>query len=155
MLAVGVGIGVRIGEESSSAPQVAIQAPESSGPESVNPEWSQVAFQRGLETHFRSSRTELNEFSPEITDDREELITALITQNRVYEQLAIQNDSPELARVLRSFQGSLLQLASEDLTPEEAVELKDKLAFEYSVMLTKLARQSSQPTEPQNTEIEL
>ena len=121
-------------------------------PPATTPEWSPAAFQRGLESHFRSGRSELAELSPSNSADQQDLITTLITQNRLYEKLAIQNGQPEVARVLRSFQNSLVQLASEDLSPEELTELKAKLEFEYSVMLTKLARQASQQTETPNQE---
>ena len=148
VLAVGVGIGVRIGGEGPPDPQMVIQAPTT-----TTPEWSQAAFQRGLESHFRSGRSNLEALSPNNGADQASLISTLITQNRLYEKLAEQNDAPEVARVLRSFESTLLQIASEDLTPEEMEELKAKLEFEFSVMLTKLARQASQQTETPNQEI--
>lgn len=150
VLAVGIGIGVWMAGGENPAPQVVIQTP----PESTV-KWSQTAFQRGLESHFRSSRSNLAGLSQQAEQDREALFTSLITQNRLFARLATENDSPDLARVLRSFEPILLELASADLTPEEMTTLKSQLEFEYTVMLTKLARETSQQTEPNNQEIEL
>ncbi len=64
----------------------------------------------------------------------------------VVETVAERNDAPELARVLRAFEPILLQLAATDVAPEDAEALRAKLAFELNVMLTKLARVSSNET---------
>jgi anti-sigma-K factor RskA len=150
VLAVGIGIGIWMAGGETPIPQVVIQTP----PETTAT-WSQTAFQRGLESHFRSGRSNLASLSQQPEQDREALFTSLIAQNRLYEKLAIENDSPELARVLRSFEPVLLELASEDLTAEELTTLKSQLEFRFEVMLTKLGRDSSQQTVPHNQEIEL
>lgn len=150
ILAVGIGIGIWVAGEESPAPQVVIQTPTQQGAE-----WSQTAFQRGLETHFRTGRSSLASLADSEQQDREALVSALITQNRLFARLATENGSPELARVLRAFEATLVELASEDLSPGEAAALKDQLEFEYQVMLTKLARATSEQTKTQNQEIEL
>ena len=67
----------------------------------------------------------------------------IIAQNRLYEKVAEQNDSQSLARVLRAFELVLVQLAADDITPQEAKDLQAKLLFELNVVLTKLARDPS------------
>jgi len=68
----------------------------------------------------------------------------IIEQNRLYERAAEQKDSPKLARVLRAFEPVLIRLAAEDLAPEDEKALRAQLAFELNVMLTKLARETSE-----------
>jgi hypothetical protein len=67
----------------------------------------------------------------------------LIEQNRLFEKAAAQNNSPKLVRVLRAFEPILVQLASDDIAPEDAEALRAQLAFELNVMLTKMTRDSS------------
>jgi len=149
-LAVGIGLGLWMaGDRSPGAQMVAQPAPAGAV------EWSPVAFQRGLESHFRSSRADLASLSGEASQDRAALIATLMQQNRLFAQLALQNDAPELARVLRSFEPILMQLGRDDLSPEEAANLQAQLEFELQVMLTKLLRGSSQQTEPLKKEMTL
>ena len=72
----------------------------------------------------------------------------IIEQNRLLERAAEQNDSESLARVLRAFELVLMQLAADDVTPEDAEALRAKLLFELNVVLTKLAHDTSD--EPQS-----
>ena len=74
------------------------------------------------------------------------LILHIVDQNRLFEQAAVNNDSQDLARVLRAFEPILLQLAADDVTPQRAEYLRAQLAFELNVMLTKLARDASDQT---------
>ena len=149
-LAVGVGIGLWMAQgKAPDAPAIAQPNPGAAV------EWSPVAFQRGLETHFRSSRANLANLSGETGQDRAALVATLMQQNRLFAQLALQNDAPELARVLRSFEPILMQLGREDLSPQEAASLQAQLEFEFQVMLTKLLRGSSQQTEPHKKEMTL
>ena len=55
--------------------------------------------------------------------DRNVLIRNIIEQNRLFELAAEQNDSANLARVLRAFELVLMQLAAEDISPEDAEAL--------------------------------
>jgi hypothetical protein len=71
------------------------------------------------------------------------LVLQIIQQNRLFEQAAERNDAGSLARVLRAFEPILLQLAATDIAPEDAVALREQLAFELKVMLTKLERDTS------------
>ena len=63
--------------------------------------------------------------------------------------------APDLARVLRAFDPIFEKLGREALTPQEAAELQAQLEFEFTVVLTKLARDTSQQTGPDKQELEL
>ena len=65
--------------------------------------------------------------------------------------MAKQNDSPDLARVLRAFEPILVRLSAEDISPGEAAKLQSQLAFEINIVLTKLARQVSDNTDAIDT----
>jgi DNA-binding FadR family transcriptional regulator len=79
----------------------------------------------------------------DMTEDRSLLVLQIIQQNRLFEQAAERNDADGLARVLRAFEPILMKLAAADITPEEAAALREQLAFELKVMLTKLERDTS------------
>ena len=66
--------------------------------------------------------------------------------------MAKDNESQDLARVLRAFEPVLLRLASEDVTPAEAERLLAKLQFELTIVLTKLSRQVSDKTQATETQ---
>lgn len=134
-LAIGIGIGVFISGESSVQPAL----PDVFVANGTNSN----AFVRGLRVHLRESEQELSAMPLDATPDRTILIRNIIEQNRLYERVAQQNDSQSLARVLRAFELVLLQLAAEDITPQEAEELQAKLQFELNIVLTKLSRDSS------------
>ena len=84
--------------------------------------------------------------SLDIDDDSTLLVLRLIEQNRLFETAAEKNNAPQLARVLRAFEPILLRLAATDIAPEDAEALRAQLSFELNVMLTKLAKQSSDET---------
>ncbi len=134
-LAIGVGIGVLISDDQATQPvdtgSFAANAPNTS------------AFVRGLQVHLRESEKNLSASPLTQTADRTTMIMNIIDQNRRYEKVAEQNDSRNLARVLRAFELVLVQLAADDITPQEAEELQTKLLFELNVVLTKLARKPS------------
>ena len=71
----------------------------------------------------------------------------LIEQNRLFEQAAEHSNAQNLARVLRAFEPILLRLASEDIAPQDAEALREQLAFELQVMLTKLSGTPSEKAE--------
>lgn len=101
-------------------------------------------FARAMRVYFRDSRLELEGLPDTGNGDRSAMIVDLIAQNRAFARLAIRNESPELARVLRAFEPILVRLAADDITAEESAALRDKLAFELNVMLTKLTRDASE-----------
>jgi len=116
-------------------------------PEIMTPSTVPGAFTRGVRVHFRDTFQELSTLPVESAADRSMLALQIIEQNRLFERAAEQNNSPSLARVLRAFEPVLLQLAAEDISPEDAAALQAQLIFELNVMLTKLSRDSSNETD--------
>ena len=139
-LAIGVGIGVMIADETPATPPATTVA--------VTPEPdSSTAFLRGLQVHLRESEQDIAALPASSDAERGMLIMDIIKQNRRYERAAEQNDSENLARVLRAFELVLVELAAEDISPEDAEALRAKLLFELNVMLTKLSQPpSDEPT---------
>lgn len=107
------------------------------------PRATSALLSRSLQAHFRDSRDGLASLPVDSQPERMAIILQMIAQNRLYEKVAVQNDAPKLARVLRAFEPILVRLAAEDLAPADAEALRAQLAFELNVMLTKLARESS------------
>lgn len=140
-LAIGIGIGFFIaGDE----PVVPVMEELVADENALSPDAS-TAFLRGLQVHLRQSEQGIATLPG--AADRSRLIMDIIEQNRLFERAAEQNESANLARVLRAFELVLVQLAAEDITPEDAEQLRAKLLFELNVMLTKLAQAPSD--EPQ------
>ena len=137
-LAVGVAIGFIAGDGKldPSPPMVVENTAQSNA--------IPVAFSRGLQHHFRSSQKQLADIDG--SEDSVLLVLRLVEQNRLFETAAEQNNAPQLARVLRAFEPILLQLAATDIAPEDAEALRAQLSFELNVMLTKLAKESSDET---------
>ena len=133
-LALGIAIGFFMAEDYAE-PAVTTAAVE------TDPAAMSGALSRGLQVHFRASRDQIMNL-PE-ADDPTMLVLRIIEQNRLFETAARNSDAPKLARVLRAFEPILLQLAAEDLAPEDAHALQAQLAFELNVMLTKLSVESS------------
>jgi hypothetical protein len=143
-LALGIGIGVYVpsrndGAPSLSPPPAIVEVPPS--------EVAADAFTRGLQAHFRESRQNIGDLSVEDGKARRLLILHIVQQNRLFARVATENDTPELARVLRAFEPILVRLAAEDLAPEEAQRLQAQLLFELNVMLTKMNRSPSDRSE--------
>jgi len=132
-LAIGIGIGVLISNDDTTMPvSDSVVMADTSG-----------AFVRGLQVHLRESEQGLSTTPFNAGSDRTTMIMNIIDQNRRYEKVAEQNDSQNLARVLRAFELVLVQLAADDIAPQEAEALQAKLLFELNVVLTKLAREPS------------
>ena len=117
------------------------------------PAVTSTAFTRGVQVHFRYTYGQLAGLPVDSAAARTELVLQIIEQNRLFERAAEQNDSDDLARVLRAFEPILVRLAAEDITPQEAETLRAQLAFELNVMLTKLSRDTSNETDTANTGI--
>jgi hypothetical protein len=128
-LAIGIGIGVFFGGNDS--------LPEPS----VND-----AFVRGMQVYLSDARHDIRSMPTGTGEERAQLVMHIVDQNRLFERAAEQNDSHDLARVLRAFEPILLQLAAEDLSPARAEALRSQLSFELNVVLTKLSRDSSNET---------
>ena len=144
-LAIGIGIGVFFsgnGIGTSVLNDAVVDA--TTMPDAVIP----AAFTRGLQVHLRDSQREISRLPMESSEDRALLVMGILEQNRLFERTAEQRNSAKLARVLRAFEPILMRLAAEDIAPEDVEALRAQLAFELSVMLTKLSRVASE--EPQS-----
>ena len=144
-LVIGIGIGSML---SDRAP---LQPPPGDPPQvaaTVDDGMPSSAFARGLSVHLRRSREDLTELSFNGDSERTMLIMHILQQNRLFERAAEQNDSDDLARVLRAFEPILIRLAADDISPEDARALQAQLAFELNVMLTKLDRDVSETSGP-------
>lgn len=135
-LAIGIAIGVMLsgGNETHTMEALVVDV----SPESQT---TPAGFTRGLAMHLRDSRQQLVTFDD--AGDRTSLVLDIIRQNRMFETAAERNNAPKVARVLRAFEPILLQLAADDIAPEDAEALRAQLAFELNVMLTKLASDTS------------
>lgn len=135
-LAVGIGIGFVLSGDNRVATEAPVIANLEPGVRATP-----AAFTRGLAVHLRDSRQQIANLDE--NTDSSPLIMQIIEQNRLFELAASHNNAPKLARVLRAFEPILLQLAAEDIAPEDAEALRAQLAFELNVMLTKLANKPS------------
>ena len=137
VLVAGIGIGVYItGTEEIAAPRETPVAATSAG-----------SFARGLKVHLAKSNDNLAQMPLETAGERSLLIQHIVQQNRLFELAAEQNGAPDLARVLRAFEPVLVELARDDLSPEDAEDLRAQLLFELNVVLTKLSRDTSDDTD--------
>ena len=102
-----------------------------------------ASFTRGLKVHLQESQWEITSLPDNNPSDNTLLLMQIIEQNRMFERAAKQNNSQNVARLLRAFEPILIRLASEDIAPEDAEALRAQLAFELNVMLTKLDRDPS------------
>jgi len=134
-LAIGIAIGVFVTDK-----------PELAEPDSYVVQDRSAAFDRVMQVHLRDTRNDIANLPIETAADRTTLVLQIIQQNRLFEQAAEHNDADNLARVLRAFEPILLQLAASDIAPEDAETLRDQLAFQLKVMLTKLERSTSKET---------
>jgi hypothetical protein len=136
-LALGVALGVFFSGSETAPPveEIPIEVMHSS----IVP----ASFTRGLQVHLQDSQWEIASLPVGASTDNTVLLMQIIEQNRMFERVAEQNNSPKVARVLRAFEPILMRLASDDIAPEDAEALRAQLAFELNVMLTKLARDPS------------
>lgn len=134
-LAIGIGIGVLLtADRGGNGVVPPIVADSGRAP---------IAFRRGLTNHLRASHADIAAWPVENDAERMLLVMRIVEQNRLFERAAVQTDADDLARVLRAFEPVLIRLAAEDIALEDAEALRTQLAFELNVMLTKLARQTS------------
>jgi hypothetical protein len=143
-LAVGVGIGLWFGGAGTPGSVADFQM---ANLPIVTDQAVPVSFTRSLQVHLQDSQWEIVSLPIEDESLRAQLALQLIEQNRFFVRSATMNHSPEFARVLRAFEPVLTRLASGDITVEEATALREKLAFEMSVMLTKMSRGTSEEAE--------
>jgi len=142
-LAVGIGIGVILsGGPAAIESNDYVVRDASAG----NSDGS-GAFARVFQAHLRDTQEDIASMPISTAEDRTTLVLKIVQQNRIFEQAAEHNDADNLARVLRAFEPILLQLAASDIAPEDADALREQLAFELKIMLTKLERNASKNTQ--------
>ena len=134
-LAVGVGIGFFMSDSTDVIEPNGYVVQQRDG-----------SFDRVMRVHLRDTQNDIANMPIETPEDRVMLVLQIIQQNRLFEQAAEQNDADSLARVLRAFEPILLQLAANDIAPEDAEALREQLTFQLKVMLTKLERDTSKET---------
>jgi hypothetical protein len=142
-LALGIGIGAYFSGGGDTEPATASLYANDTGPSAAA---VPASFTRGLEAHLQQSQWDIASMPVHTGSDRSRLAQQIIEQNRMFVYAADQNSAPGLARVLRAFEPILMRLAAEDISPEEADALRAQLSFELNVMLTKLARETSNET---------
>jgi len=135
-LAAGIGIGLLLDRQDPDAP-VPLSLAAGGHAADVSP------LARGLRLHLADSRRSLDAWPVDSDADRTILVMRIIQQNRLFEQAAEQGDAADIARVLRALEPILLELAGNEIGPAEARALRDQLAFELDVVLTRLARSAS------------
>lgn len=141
-LAVGIGIGVMLSDSPTINPgnDYVVQ-------EAILEDRNRSAvFSRVLQVHLRDTRASIASLPVASNEDQVTLILQIVQQNRLFEQAAERNDAENLARVLRAFEPTLLQLTASDLSPQDAAALRAQLAFQLKIMLTKLERGTSKST---------
>ena len=144
-LALGIAIGVFISTDDPGNGD--IYATTRGTPQPDVP----LAFSRGLLVHFEHSKNQLTKLHANANGERDQLILHIIEQNRLFERVARQNESQDLARILRAFEPILIRLATDDISPEEAARLQSQLTFEIGIVLTKLTQQVSDKTDAIDT----
>ena len=151
-LALAIGIGLRQEAGAPADGGVVADAVPDGGAAATADVPAGPAFERAMQVYVRDSSLELQDLPDAADGERTELIMQLIAQNRAFSRLAVENDAPDLARVLRAFEPILTRLAADDVTAEESEMLRAKLAFELNVMLTKLTREASEYVTPTEQE---
>ena len=143
-LAIGIGIGVFVsGDGPSTGTLVATTSPSHE---------TTSAFSRSLLVHFRDSRDRLSAIEASTNGNRRQLVQDIVDQNRLFVRMAENNESRDLARVLRAFEPVLLRLAAEDVSPAEAERLLSQLQFELTIVLTKLSQRVSEGTDTSDSQ---
>ena len=140
-LAATLALGVALGMFFSG--NDVMPTPEGTPVEVIQSALVPSSFTRGLQVHLRESQWELASLPADASTDSTQLLMQIIEQNRMFERAAKQNNTPNVARLLRAFEPILMRLANEDIAPEDAEALRAQLAFELNVMLTKLASDPS------------
>jgi hypothetical protein len=138
---VALGVGIRIGSDMQvtpslpDAPAVAANEPAIRG-----------SFERGLRLHLAQTERLLVGLDDTDAATRANLLGEVIEQNRLFARAATLAKEDRLARVLRSFDALLTEMASESADPAARQSNSDRLGFELAVMQTKLAQAPSKST---------
>ncbi len=136
-----LGVGLLIGRN--------MQVPVSQSRVTTNPHSAPVSgngFERGLRLHLAKTEQMLVGIEGADAATRASLLGQVIEQNRLFALAAERADEERLARVLRSFDALLQEMAEETTASGSLQSNSDRLGFELAVMQTKLAQAPSKST---------
>lgn len=143
VLAIGIAIGMRVGDGPAPAPQIAERGEAT--PDTALPARLQAspAFSRGLASYMQSARVRLDDLPAASDSERAAVLAGIIANNRAFEKAAVDNGAEDIARVLRAFEQVLVHLAQPAGSPAEFHRELEQLTFEFGAMLTRIAPQAS------------
>jgi hypothetical protein len=124
-------------------PQVDPSAP-SPMPMATMDRGDEARVARGVRVHLAEAGEGLSQWSTQPEATRRALVQRWIDDQRALAQAADAAGDAQLARTLRAFEPLLRDLAND--APQAANAEREQLAFEWSVMQTKLAASQSKPS---------
>lgn len=137
-LIAGIGLGSLINQfpqtSRSDSAMVVTAVPGDGGAHGLN-----ARLSRGLQVHLRDSRQHILAL-PSAGGNSAALIGDIVAQNRLFARAAQDTGSQDLARLLRALEPVLLELADDNVSPEQATALRAQLEFELNVVLGRLRR---------------
>lgn len=136
-----LGVGIRIGSDLPMAPTMPEAIPLAATDLSAS-----GSFERGLRLHLAQTERLLVGLDNSDAATRANLLGEVIEQNRLFARAAEAAKEDRLARVLRSFDALLMEMASESTDTAALQSNSDRLGFELAVMQTKLAQVPSKAT---------
>ncbi len=136
-----LGVGIRIGSDMQMTPVVPDEPLVA-----VTDSATQGSFERGLRLHLAQTERLLVGLDSTDPATRAGLLSEVIEQNRLFARAATLANEDRLARVLRSFDALLVEMASESVDSTALQSNSDRLGFELAVMQTKLAQAPSKAT---------
>lgn len=147
LLAVGITVGLRLTPDPVAGPDTATQSPpaplaQGSPAHTEDAVPGSDSLSRGLASYLHNARTQLVVLEQAEPARRAAIVETIVAHNRAFERVATQSGAHDIARVLRAFEQSLLQLGQTD--PESSLRQGiDQLHFEYGAMLTRLGPRAS------------
>ena len=153
VFAIGLFLGVRLSEEPPILPPgspVIATSPENSESNIVAstpaPPRPPATFVRGVAVHLENTQIRLASVNFDNPQERSDLISQIVSQNRFFLKAADENGAEDVARLLRAFEPLLLAMSEQDGDAVAAERVREQLDFEMGVTLTKFARQTSNKT---------
>lgn len=146
----GLFLGVRLHDApngQAGQQQVAVPTPRVSPPESARttatPARPRAVFVRGVAAHLERTQIQLASIDLDDSQQRSELVDAIVSQNRFFLTAAQEQGADDVARLLRAFEPLLLSMAEESSAGRTPVQIRQQLDFELGATLTKFNWQTS------------
>jgi hypothetical protein len=136
-----LGVGMYIGSDMRTSPAVPDMVAVAAADSAPN-----GSFERGLRLHLAQTERLLVGLDSTDPATRANLLNDVIEQNRLFARAATLAKEDRLARVLRSFDALLVEMAGESVDSTALQSNSDRLGFELAVMQTKLAQAPSKAT---------